>query len=76
MRKLSGVERVMGAMSSFESLLYINREDPLWEAFVTAEEPITSESLPTAVTPGGLSQGHCLLPFPAGEGDAWRQVGV
>lgn len=55
---------------------YINREEPLGEAFVTAEEPIAPEGLPSAVAPGGLSQGHRLLPLPAGEGDTRGQAGV
>lgn len=57
-------------------MLYINREEPLREALVTAEEPIAPERLPPAVAPGGLSQGHRLLPFPAREGDTGGQARV
>lgn len=67
----------MAAVRSFKTLvLFIPREEPLREAFVAAEEPVAPERLPPAVAPGGLSQGHRLLPFPAGEGDAGGQAGV
>lgn len=57
-------------------MLYINREESLGETFVTAEEPVTTEGLPPAVAPGGLSQGHRLLPFATGERQAGGQAGV
>lgn len=57
-------------------VLSIDREGPLREAFVAAEEPVAPERLPSAIAPGGFPQGHRLLPVPAGEGHPRGQAGM
>lgn len=52
------------------------REEPDRETFVAAQEPIAPPQPPPATAPGGLSEGHSLLPLPAGAGDARGQIGV
>lgn len=57
-------------------IVTFHREEPVREALVSAQDSITSERLLAVFSAGCLSQGHCLLPLPAGEGDTWRQAWV
>lgn len=59
-----------------QNKLCIDREKPLGEAIVAAEQPVATQRIPPVSAAGGLPEGYRLLPFPAGARHAGGQAGV